>query len=197
MFQKILIANRGEIACRIIRTAQRMGITTVAVYSEADANAMHVSMADEAVFLGPAPARESYLVIEKILEAAQRTDAEAVHPGYGFLSENVTFAEACASAGIIFIGPPAKAIGAMGEKAAAKALMQKAKVPVLPGYHEDNQEAEVLLRAADQIGYPVLIKAVSGGGGKGKRQVNNADGFLSALKGARREGLSSFGDDRV
>ena len=197
MFQKILIANRGEIACRVIRTAQRMGITTVAVYSEADANAMHVSMADEAVFLGPAPARESYLVIEKILEAAQRTDAEAVHPGYGFLSENVTFAEACASAGIIFIGPPAKAIGAMGEKAAAKALMQKAKVPVLPGYHEDNQEDEVLLRAADQIGYPVLIKAVSGGGGKGMRQVDNADGFLSALKGARREGLSSFGDDRV
>ena len=145
-----------------------MGITTVAVYSEADANAMHVSMADEAVFLGPAPARVSYLVIEKILEAARRTDAEAVHPGYGFLSENATFAEACASAGIIFIGPPAKAIGAMGEKAAANALMQKAKVPVLPGYHEDNQEDEVLLRAADQIGYPVLIKAVSGGGGKGR-----------------------------
>ena len=197
MFQKILIANRGEIACRVIRTAQRMGITTVAVYSEADANAMHVSMADEAVFLGPAPARESYLVIEKILEAAQRTDAEAVHPGYGFLSENVTFAEACASAGIIFIGPPAKSIRAMGEKAAAKALMQKAKVPVLPGYHEATQDDEVLLRAADQIGYPVLIKAVSGGGGKGMRQVDNANGFFSALKGARREGLSSFGDDRV
>ena len=197
MFRKILIANRGEIACRIIRTAQRMGITTVAVYSEADANAMHVSMAEEAVFLGAAPVRESYLVIEKILEAAQRTNVEAIHPGYGFLSENVGFAEACSSAGIIFIGPPAKSIRAMGEKAAAKALMQKAKVPVLPGYHDDNQDDDVLLKAADQIGYPVLIKAVSGGGGKGMRQVNNADGFVAALKGARREGLSSFGDDRV
>ena len=197
MFRKILIANRGEIACRIIRTAQRMGITTVAVYSEADANAMHVSMAEEAVFLGAAPVRESYLVIEKILEAAQRTNVEAIHPGYGFLSENVAFAEACSSAGIIFIGPPAKSIRAMGEKAAAKALMQKAKVPVLPGYHDDNQDDDVLLKAANQIGYPVLIKAVSGGGGKGMRQVNNADGFVAALKGARREGLSSFGDDRV
>jgi len=197
MFSKILIANRGEIACRVIRTAQRMGISTVAVFSEADANAMHVTMADEAVFLGPAPVRESYLSIEKIIEAAQRTGAEAIHPGYGFLSENATFAEACVAANFIFIGPPAKSIRAMGEKGTAKALMQKAKVPVLPGYHGDNQDDAVLTRAADEIGYPVLIKAVSGGGGKGMRQANDANRFAAALKGARREGLSSFGDDRV
>ena len=197
MFRKILIANRGEIACRVIRTAQRMGISTVAVFSEADANAMHVTMADEAVFLGPAPVRESYLSIEKIIEAAQRTGAEAIHPGYGFLSESATFAEACVAANFIFIGPPAKSIRAMGEKGTAKALMQKAKVPVLPGYHGDNQDDAVLTKAADEIGYPVLIKAVSGGGGKGMRQANDANRFAAALKGARREGLSSFGDDRV
>ncbi|MDP6871881.1 MAG: biotin carboxylase N-terminal domain-containing protein, partial [Alphaproteobacteria bacterium] len=197
MFRKILIANRGEIACRVMRTAHRMGAATVAVYSEADADAMHVAMADEAVLIGPAPVQESYLVIEKIIEAAQRTGAEAIHPGYGFLAENEAFAEACAAANIMFIGPPAAAIRAMGEKAAAKALMQQANVPVVPGYHGDDQDDEVLSKAADEIGYPVLIKAVLGGGGKGMRQVNAAGKFANALKGARREGLSSFGDDKV
>ena len=197
MFRKILIANRGEIACRVMRTAQRMGAATVAVYSEADANAMHVAMADEAVLIGPAPVQESYLLIDKIIAAAQRTGAEAIHPGYGFLSENVAFAEACAAAGIVFIGPPAAAISAMGEKAAAKALMVAAGVPVVPGYHDDDQDDDVLAKAADDIGYPVLIKAVSGGGGKGMRQVNEPAKFATALKGARREGLSSFGDDKV
>ena len=197
MFRKILIANRGEIACRVMRTANRMGAATVAVYSDADANAMHVAMADEAVHIGPAPVQESYLVAEKILEAAKRTGADAIHPGYGFLSENADFADACAAAGIVFIGPPASAIRAMGEKAAAKALMVKANVPVVPGYHGDDQDDEVLVKAADDIGYPVLIKAVSGGGGKGMRQVNEAGKFATALKGARREGLSSFGDDKV
>ncbi|MBT4489317.1 MAG: ATP-grasp domain-containing protein, partial [Rhodospirillaceae bacterium] len=197
MFRKILIANRGEIACRVIRTAHRMGAATVAVYSEADANAMHVAMADEAVLLGPPPVQESYLLMDKIIAAAQRTGADAIHPGYGFLSENAAFAEACAAAGIVFIGPPADAIRAMGEKAAAKALMQQADVPVVPGYHGDDQDDDVLSGAADEIGYPVLIKAVSGGGGKGMRQVNDPGKFASALKGARREGLSSFGDDKV
>ena len=197
MFRKILIANRGEIACRVMRTAHRMGAATVAVYSEADANAMHVAMADEAVLIGPAPVQESYLLIDRIIDAAQRTGAEAIHPGYGFLAENEAFAEACAAANITFIGPPASAIRAMGEKAAAKALMQQADVPVVPGYHGDDQDDEVLTKAADEIGYPVLIKAVLGGGGKGMRQVNAAGKFATALKGARREGLSSFGDDKV
>jgi len=197
MFRKILIANRGEIACRVMRTAHRMGAATVAVYSEADANAMHVAMADEAVLIGPAPVQESYLLIDRIIDAAQRTRAEAIHPGYGFLAENAAFAEACAAANIIFIGPPASAIRAMGEKAAAKALMQKADVPVVPGYHGDDQDDDVLTKAADEIGYPVLIKAVLGGGGKGMRQVDAAGKFATALKGARREGLSSFGDDKV
>ena len=193
MFRKILIANRGEIACRVMRTAHRMGAATVAVYSEADANAM----AHEAVLIGPAPVQESYLLIDRIIDAAQRTRAEAIHPGYGFLAENAAFAEACAAANIIFIGPPASAIRAMGEKAAAKALMQKADVPVVPGYHGDDQDDDVLTKAADEIGYPVLIKAVLGGGGKGMRQVDAAGKFATALKGARREGLSSFGDAKV
>ncbi len=197
MFRKILIANRGEIACRVIRSAHRMGAAAVAVYSEADANAMHVAMADEAVLLGPPPVQESYLLIDKIIEAARRTGAEAIHPGYGFLAENAAFAEACAAADITFIGPPASAIRAMGEKAAAKALMQKANVPVVPGYHGDDQDDDVLAGAAEEIGYPVLIKAVLGGGGKGMRQVNDPGRFANALKGARREGLSSFGDDKV
>ncbi|MDE0725630.1 MAG: ATP-grasp domain-containing protein, partial [Alphaproteobacteria bacterium] len=197
MFRKILIANRGEIACRVMRTAHRLGAATVAVYSEADANAMHVAMADEAVLIGPPPVQESYLLMDRIIEAAKRTRAEAIHPGYGFLSENAAFAEACAAAGIVFIGPPASAIRAMGEKAAAKALMVAAQVPVVPGYHGDDQDDAVLTRAADDIGYPVLIKAVMGGGGKGMRQVNEAGKFAAALKGARREGLSSFGDDKV
>ena len=197
MFRKILIANRGEIACRVMRTANRLGAATVAVYSEADAAAMHVAMADEAVLIGPAPVQESYLIIENIIEAARRTGAEAIHPGYGFLAENAAFAEACAASQITFIGPPADAIRAMGEKAAAKSLMQQANVPVVPGYHGDDQDDDVLTRAADEIGYPVLIKAVSGGGGKGMRQVNDPSRFANALKGARREGLSSFGDDKV
>ncbi|MBC8239901.1 MAG: ATP-grasp domain-containing protein, partial [Alphaproteobacteria bacterium] len=197
MFRKILIANRGEIACRVMRTANRLGVATVAVYSEADAGAMHVAMADEAVLIGPSPVQESYLVIEKIIEAALRAGAEAIHPGYGFLAENAAFAEACAAASITFIGPPAAAIRAMGEKAAAKALMEKANVPIVPGYHGADQDDAVLLQAAEDIGYPVLIKAVSGGGGKGMRQVDDAGRFANALKGARREGLSSFGDDKV
>jgi len=197
MFRKILIANRGEIACRVIRTARRMGIATVAVYSEADAGARHVAMADEAVLIGPAAARESYLVGERIVEAARRTGAEAVHPGYGFLSENADFALACAEAGLTFIGPPPAAIRAMGEKAAAKAMMEQAGVPVVPGYHGDSQDDDLLDREAREIGYPVLIKAVAGGGGKGMRRVDGEDAFEAALKAARREAGAAFGDDKV
>ncbi|PKO67995.1 MAG: 3-methylcrotonyl-CoA carboxylase [Betaproteobacteria bacterium HGW-Betaproteobacteria-14] len=197
MFSKILIANRGEIACRVIKTARRLGIRTVAVYSEADAGARHVRLADEAVLIGPAAARESYLVAERILEAAQKTGAEAVHPGYGFLSENDVFAEACAAAGIAFIGPPPAAIRAMGSKSAAKALMEQAGVPLVPGYHGDNQDAAFLEQAAGRIGYPVLIKASAGGGGKGMRIVEQAADFAAALASCQREAASSFGDDRV
>jgi len=197
MFRKVLIANRGEIACRVARTARRMGIASVAVYSDADANAMHVAEADEAVHIGPAAARESYLVAENLIEAAKRTGAEAVHPGYGFLSENAAFAEACADAGLIFIGPPANAIRQMGEKAAAKAIMEAADVPVVPGYHGDDQDEGVLARQADDIGYPVLIKAVAGGGGKGMRAVESAADFEKALAGAKREAKAAFGDDKV
>jgi len=197
MFNKILIANRGEIACRVIKTARRLGIRTVAVYSEADANARHVRLADEAVLLGPAAARESYLVAEKILDAARRTGAQAIHPGYGFLSENDDFAEACEKAGVVFIGPPASAIRAMGSKSAAKALMEKAAVPLTPGYHGDNQEPAFLHKQADQIGYPVLIKASAGGGGKGMRLVEKGEDFLAALASCKREAASSFGDDKV
>lgn len=197
MFSKILIANRGEIACRVIKTARRLGIRTVAVYSEADANARHVRLADEAVLLGPPAARESYLVAEKILDAARRTGAQAIHPGYGFLSENADFAEACAAAGVVFIGPPASAIRAMGSKSAAKALMEKAAVPLTPGYHGDNQEPEFLKQQADAIGYPVLIKAAAGGGGKGMRLVDKGEDFIAALASCQREARSSFGNDQV
>ncbi|MBP7488937.1 MAG: acetyl/propionyl/methylcrotonyl-CoA carboxylase subunit alpha [Azospira sp.] len=197
MFSKILIANRGEIACRVIKTARRLGIRTVAVYSEADANARHVRLADEAVLLGPAAVRESYLVAEKILDAARRTGAQAIHPGYGFLSENADFAEACAAAGVVFIGPPASAIRAMGSKSAAKALMEKAAVPLTPGYHGDNQEPEFLKQQADAIGYPVLIKAAAGGGGKGMRLVDKGEDFIAALASCQREARSSFGNDQV
>ena len=197
MFTKILIANRGEIACRVIKTARRMGVRTVAVYSEADANARHVRLADEAVCIGPAAARESYLVGERILAAARRTGAQAIHPGYGFLSENDVFADACAAAGIVFIGPPAAAIRAMGSKSAAKAIMSAAGVPVTPGYHGDDQEAELLREEADAIGYPVLIKAAGGGGGKGMRLVERGEDFAAALASCQREALSSFGDDKV
>jgi 3-methylcrotonyl-CoA carboxylase alpha subunit len=197
MFSKILIANRGEIACRVIRTARRLGVATVAVYSEADANARHVRLADEAVRIGPPEARESYLRGDRILEAAQRTGAEAIHPGYGFLSENADFAEACEKAGIVFIGPPASAIRAMGSKSSAKALMERAGVPLTPGYHGDNQDPAFLADQADRIGYPVLIKASAGGGGKGMRRVDARAGFDAALASCKREAASAFGDDRV
>jgi 3-methylcrotonyl-CoA carboxylase alpha subunit len=197
MFSKVLIANRGEIACRVVRTARRMGIATVAVYSEADAGALHVTMADEARLIGPPPARESYLKADAILAAATDTGAQAIHPGYGFLSENAEFAEACAAAGIVFIGPPPSAMRAMGSKAAAKALMVAAGVPVVPGYHGDDQEPGHLLQEAEKIGFPVLIKASGGGGGRGMRVVGTAAEFLRALDGAKREALGAFGDDRV
>ena len=197
MFSKILIANRGEIACRIIRTAQRMGVETVAVYSDADAGALHVEMADEAVHIGPAPVGESYLVAERIIDAAMSTGAQAIHPGYGFLSENPGFVEAVEAAGLVFIGPSAASIRAMGLKDAAKRLMEKAGVPVVPGYHGDGQEIVILATKAREIGYPVLIKARAGGGGKGMRKVDHPDDFPEALAGARREAKAAFGDDRV
>src|SRR5574343_1226801 len=197
MFTKILIANGDEIACRVIKTARRMGIRTVAVYSEADANARHVRLADEAVLLGPAAARESYLVADKIIDACKRTGAQAVHPGYGFLSENAEFADALAASGITFIGPPASAIRAMGSKSEAKKLMGSAAVPLTPGYHGDDQTPSLLYKEADQLGYPVLIKAAAGGGGKGMRLVEKSEDFLDALASCKREAISSFGDDHV
>ncbi len=197
MFNKVLIANRGEIACRVIKTARRMGIHTVAVYSEADANARHVRLADEAVCIGPAAARESYLVAERILNAARRTGAQAVHPGYGFLSENDRFADACAAAGVVFIGPPSDAIRSMGSKSAAKRIMGAANVPLIPGYHGDNQTAAFLHAQADAIGYPALIKASAGGGGKGMRLVEKSEDFVAALASCRREAVSSFGSEHV
>ena len=197
MFTKILIANRGEIACRVIRTARRLGIATVAVHSEADANARHVRLADEAVCIGAAAARESYLRGDRILEAARATGAQAIHPGYGFLSENEDFAEACAAAGVVFIGPPAGAIRAMGSKSAAKALMAEAGVPLTPGYHGDRQEPDFLAERAAEIGYPVLIKASAGGGGKGMRRVDRPEDFAAALASCQREALNAFGDPHV
>ena len=197
MIKKLLIANRGEIARRVMRTAHRMGIATVAVYSDADAAAPHVRDAGEAVRLGPAPARESYLKADLILAAAKQTGADAIHPGYGFLSENADFARACAEAGITFVGPSPESIEAMGLKDRAKALMEAAGVPVTPGYHGEDQDPRHLAGQADEIGYPVLIKAVAGGGGKGMRKVEAAEGFLDALDSCKREAASSFGDDRV
>ncbi len=197
MFDTILIANRGEIACRVIRTARRLGIRTAAVYSEADAGALHAAMADTAYLIGPAPARDSYLDIGRILDAARRSGAQAIHPGYGFLSENAEFAAACAAAGIVFIGPPPEAIRAMGSKSAAKTLMQQAGVPLVPGYHGAEQDAAHLAREAAHIGYPVLIKASAGGGGKGMRVVEDAAGFAAALALAKGEARSSFGDDTM
>jgi len=197
MFSKILIANRGEIACRVIRTAQRMGIATVAVHSDADAGSAHVVLADEAWAIGPAPSRESYLRAEKLIEVARLSGAEAIHPGYGFLSENADFAEACAAAGLVFIGPPASAIRAMGGKSEAKALMERAGVPLVPGYHGSDQDPAVLAAAAERIGYPVLIKASAGGGGKGMRVVEAPGDFAAHLAGAKREAAGSFGDDRL
>ncbi|MGD9953288.1 MAG: acetyl-CoA carboxylase biotin carboxylase subunit [Burkholderiales bacterium] len=197
MFAKILIANRGEIACRVAATARRMGIGVVAVYSEADAQARHVRLADEAYPIGPAAAAESYLRGDRIIEAAKRAGAQAIHPGYGFLSENEGFAKACADAGLVFIGPPPAAIAAMGDKSAAKRLMEKAGVPLVPGYHGEDQDPKFLAKEAARVGYPVLIKASAGGGGKGMRIVHKAAEFAEALAGAQREAKAAFGDARV
>jgi 3-methylcrotonyl-CoA carboxylase alpha subunit len=197
VFSRILIANRGEIACRIAKTAKRLGIGVVAVYSEADAKARHVSMADEAYCIGPAAAKDSYLRGDAILEVARKSGAQAIHPGYGFLSENEAFAQACAKAGVVFIGPPASAIRAMGLKSAAKTLMEKAGVPLVPGYHGEKQEPEFLRTQADKIGYPVLIKASAGGGGKGMRVVEKSADFIAALASCQREAKAAFGDQDV
>jgi 3-methylcrotonyl-CoA carboxylase alpha subunit len=197
MFEKILIANRGEIACRVMRTAKRLGIRTVAVYSDADAQSMHVAMADEAYCIGPAPARESYLRGDAILDAAKKSGAAAIHPGYGFLSENAEFALACESAGVVFIGPPVAAIRIMGSKSESKRLMEKAGVPLVPGYHGGDQSDQAIAKAAKSIGFPALIKASAGGGGKGMRIVRNEAELADAIQGARREAKASFGDDSL
>jgi 3-methylcrotonyl-CoA carboxylase alpha subunit len=197
MIKKILIANRGEIACRVIKTAKIMGISTVAVYSEADANALHVKMADEAVCIGPAPSKDSYLRGDLIIQKAKELNVDAIHPGYGFLSENAKFAEACAQQGIIFIGPTIEAIKSMGSKSAAKQIMQKAGVPLVPGYHGDDQNPALIKQSASEMGYPVLLKATAGGGGKGMRQVWSEAAFDDALAAAKREAMSSFSDDKM
>ncbi|PHR64863.1 MAG: 3-methylcrotonyl-CoA carboxylase [Idiomarina sp.] len=197
MLQKLLIANRGEIACRIIKTARELGIRTVAVYSDADRHSQHVQLADESIHIGAAPSAESYLVIDKIIAAAKKTGADAIHPGYGFLSENEDFADACASNNIIFVGPPTSAIAAMGSKSAAKAIMSEAGVPLVPGYHGSEQSADKLRTEAEKIGYPVLLKAAYGGGGKGMRVVENAKQFDEALSSAKREAQASFGNDKM
>jgi 3-methylcrotonyl-CoA carboxylase alpha subunit len=197
MFSSVLIANRGEIACRIARTARRLGLRIIAVYSEADARALFVRVADEAHLIGPPQAAESYLAIDRLISVAQRAGADCIHPGYGFLSENPQFAQACAAAGIVFVGPPAAAIRAMGLKDKAKALMHRSGIPIVPGYHGDEQDADFLARAAADIGYPVLIKAVAGGGGKGMRRVDRAADFTDALHAARREAAAAFSDSRV
>lgn len=196
-FRTLLIANRGEIACRVIRTARAMGLRTVAVYSEADSGAMHVAMADEAVLLGPARARDSYLNIERVIEAARKTGAEGVHPGYGFLSENAEFAQACAVAGLVFVGPTAAMMTAMGSKSGSKALMEKAGVPLVPGYHGEAQDEATLKKAADRIGFPLLVKASAGGGGRGMRVVRSAGELAPAIVSAKREAKAAFGDDRM
>jgi 3-methylcrotonyl-CoA carboxylase alpha subunit len=196
-FRTLLIANRGEIACRVIRTAKAMGLRTVAVYSEADRDALHVAMADSAVLLGPARARDSYLNIERLLEAAQKTGAEAVHPGYGFLSENAEFAESCAKAGLVFVGPTAEMMTAMGSKSGSKALMEKAGVPLVPGYHGEAQDEATLTKAAEKAGFPVLVKASAGGGGRGMRVVRSAAELAPAIVSAKREAKAAFGDDRM
>ena len=197
MINKLLIANRGEIACRVIKTAKALGVKTVAVYSDADAQARHVKMADEAVYLGASPSKESYLRGELIIEKAKQLGVDAIHPGYGFLSENADFANLCATNNIIFVGPPASAIEAMGSKSAAKHIMENAGVPLVPGYHGDDQDEAVLKAAADDMGYPVLLKAAAGGGGKGMRQVWNEKEFSAALNAAKRESMASFGDDHM
>jgi 3-methylcrotonyl-CoA carboxylase alpha subunit len=196
-FHTLLIANRGEIACRVIRTARAMGLRSVAVYSEADRGAMHVAEADEAVLLGPARARDSYLNIERVIEAARQSGAEAVHPGYGFLSENAGFAQACVDAGLVFVGPTADMMIAMGSKSGSKALMEKAGVPLVPGYHGEAQDEATLATAADRIGFPVLVKASAGGGGRGMRIVRSAGELAAAIISAKREAKAAFGDDRM
>jgi 3-methylcrotonyl-CoA carboxylase alpha subunit len=196
-FRTLLIANRGEIACRVIHTAKAMGLRTVAVYSEADRDAMHVAMADEAILLGPARARDSYLNIERVIEAARQSGAEAVHPGYGFLSESAEFAQACREAGLVFVGPTADMIKAMGSKSGSKMLMEKAGVPLVPGYHGDAQDEVTLAKAADKIGFPVLIKASAGGGGRGMRIVRSPSELAAAIVSAKREAKAAFGDDRM
>jgi 3-methylcrotonyl-CoA carboxylase alpha subunit len=196
-FRTLLIANRGEIAVRVIRTARAMGLRTVAVYSEADRGAMHVAMADEAVLLGPARARDSYLNIERVIEAARQTGAEAVHPGYGFLSENAGFAKACLDAGLVFVGPTAEMMTAMGSKSGSKALMEKAGVPLVPGYHGEAQDEATLAKAADRVGFPVLVKASAGGGGRGMRVVRSEAELAAAVVSAKREAKAAFGDDRM
>ncbi|MGR3386865.1 MAG: biotin carboxylase N-terminal domain-containing protein, partial [Paracoccus sp. (in: a-proteobacteria)] len=197
MFKKILIANRGEIACRVIKTARKMGIATVVVYSDADRNALHVKMADEAVHIGPAPANQSYIVIDRILQAIRETGAEAVHPGYGFLSENRRFAEALDQAGIAFIGPPATAIEAMGDKITSKKLAQEAGVSTVPGYMGLIADADEAVRISGEIGYPVMIKASAGGGGKGMRIAWTDDEAREGFQSSKNEAASSFGDDRI
>ncbi|HEX2631274.1 MAG TPA: biotin carboxylase N-terminal domain-containing protein, partial [Bradyrhizobium sp.] len=196
-FRTLLIANRGEIACRLIRTARAMGLRTVAVYSEADRDAMHVDMADEAVLLGPARARDSYLSIPRILEAARQSGAEAIHPGYGFLSESAEFSQSCVDAGLVFVGPTASMISAMGSKSGSKLLMEKAGVPLVPGYHSEAQDETTLMKAADKIGFPVLVKASAGGGGRGMRIVHSAGELAAAIVSAKREAKAAFGDDRM
>jgi 3-methylcrotonyl-CoA carboxylase alpha subunit len=197
MFSSVLIANRGEIACRVARTAKRLGMRTIAVYSAADAHALHRRLCDEAYFIGPAEPRKSYLNIEKLIDAARKTGAECIHPGYGFLSESGDFAEACAQAGLAFVGPPASAIRAMGLKDRAKALMEQAGVPIVPGYHGERQDAKFLKEKADAIGYPVLIKPAAGGGGRGLRRIDSAADFEDALEGSVREVAAAFGSGRV
>jgi 3-methylcrotonyl-CoA carboxylase alpha subunit len=197
MFNKILIANRCEIACRIIKTAKKMGVLTVAVFSDADKESLHVHMADEAIYIGPSPSRESYLLGDKVIEAALKTGAQAIHPGYGFLSENADFCRHCAAKNITFIGPPVGAIEAMGSKSAAKNIMEKANVPLVPGYHGEDQSSAIIKKAADDMGYPVLLKATAGGGGKGMRQVWSEEEFEEGLAAAKREAMSSFGDETM
>src|SRR5208282_2869216 len=197
MFRSVLIANRGEIACRIARTAKRLGLRTIAVYSVADARALHVRLCDEAHLLGPAEPRESYLSIERLIDVAQKSGAQCVHPGYGFLSENADFVDACVAAGLVFVGPPAAAIRAMGLKDRAKTLMEKAGVPVVPGFHGERQDAKFLKEKAYEIGYPVLIKPAAGGGGRGMRRVDKHADFETALEGSLRESQSAFGSSRV
>ncbi len=197
MFDTLLVANRGEIACRVFRTARRLGMRTVAVYSEADHAALHVAMADDAICIGPAPAAQSYLLIDEVIAAAQQSGAQAVHPGYGFLSENADFADACVSAGLTFVGPPAQAIRTMGSKTASKQLMEASAVPILPGYHGNEQDPDFLAEQAEAVGYPLLIKASAGGGGKGMRLVEDSGAFLDQLAGAKREALAAFADDQV